>query len=65
MIYNWHDLSARDVLAVAIRCNVRVCCGSGLYHIARVSGHVYGEVMFCMCVVHLTIMFVTTTMLHV
>ena len=45
IIYNWHDISASGVLAVAISCIARVWCGSGLHHVARVSGHMCGGVV--------------------
>ena len=38
VIYIWHTRSASEVLAVAISCIARVLCGSGVDHVARVSG---------------------------
>ena len=47
VIYIWHTRSASEVLAVAISCIARVLCGSGVDHVARVSGQTrlwYGNV---------------------
>ena len=54
MIYNWHFVSASEMLAVAIDCSAGVWCGSGLDYVARMSGHVCYGVVIHTYVTHLT-----------
>ena len=57
VIHIRHVLRASEVVAVVIRRIAWGWCAFGLHHIARVSGHVRGEVLFRTCVVH-SMMFV-------
>ena len=53
------------MLAVAISCIAWVWYGSGLDHVARVSGHACREIVFRTCVVHVMMMLVRTITWHV
>ena len=46
VIYIWHVPRNNDMLVLAIGCIACVYCGSELDHVARVSEHMCGEVVF-------------------